>query len=309
MERDITITSMSNSPTAQAELEHAAGPNWRQPFKVEPKTEEAKPEAKVEEPKADEVKTVEAKPEAKAEPKEDDEEPKGRWSKRVDTLTRRLKNLESELAEERRQKSDSARRPEAKTEPVKDPRAPKQEDFKGPTALEDYMRAQVKYELKVEQERQEQETESVRQREAYDAYNEGVRQLRNEVEDFDEVLDSLKNNSPISHTMQVSIIEADNGPEIVYYLAKNPDIREQIYELPLGKQAVEIGRLSLYLEAQKSEGKEPEKPEVKKEIKQSVAPQKPKPISPVGAKTSPVLELDKLSYQDYKLARRRQRAN
>lgn len=62
--------------------------------------------------------------------------------------------------------------------------------------------------------------------------------------DIEDYRDVVKNPSlPITQVMAETAMEMDNGPEVLYYLGKNPDIAEEIAQLSPLRAALELGRI------------------------------------------------------------------
>lgn len=88
--------------------------------------------------------------------------------------------------------------------------------------------------------------------------------------DFEDFVDSVE----VTPVMRDTILDSDTAPELLKYLYKNPEDASRIANLPLHRQAAEIGKLELKIN---------EKPAVKKSSA-------PAPISPIGGKKSGDLE-------------------
>lgn len=131
------------------------------------------------------------------------------------------------------------------------------------------------------------------------SYHDRVKTFAEKKSDFAEVLESV-DDIPASVTVQHIILNSDNGPELAYELAKNPDELRRISELPPIEAARAIGRLESKLASNSSE----EKTEIKKLTKA------PKPLEPVGKSTKGVaaksLDDPSLSQAEYERLRREQ---
>lgn len=126
-----------------------------------------------------------------------------------------------------------------------------------------------------------------------------VESFKKKTADFDDVLSEV-DEIPVSPAVQELILTSDNGPALMYELAKNPEEFERINKLSPLAAARELGRLESKLSAQASEEK---KPEPKKLTKA------PKPIDPVGTgKGSVAKSIDdpNLSFSEYERMRREQ---
>jgi hypothetical protein len=78
---------------------------------------------------------------------------------------------------------------------------------------------------------------------------------------------------PISPVMRDAIFEADNGPEVLYNLWKNPKEMRRIASLRPAAQALELGRLSVRLSTQTPTA--------------TTVSKAPEPIKPVNAGRAP----------------------
>lgn len=68
------------------------------------------------------------------------------------------------------------------------------------------------------------------------------------VEDFEIAFAHPSEGGPqVTQEMAETILEAENGPEMLYHLAKNRDLARQISRLPPLQQARELGRLEARL--------------------------------------------------------------
>jgi hypothetical protein len=99
-------------------------------------------------------------------------------------------------------------------------------------------------------------------------YAEREEKAREKYPDFQDVV--FADNLQITQAMYDTIVAAENGPDVVYHLGKNPDEAARIAKLPPLAQARELGRIEASLAAKEPEGK-----------KVSSAPA---PITPVGGR-------------------------
>lgn len=210
----------------------------------------------------------EASASASGEDTSEDEKPKpkkygGGFQKRISELTAKLR--ESQGQNERLMELIER----SKTDPQDEqPQRDKFEDY------ESYLEARARWAAR-------QEARTVEKRLAEDFDKRTARQAQAQVEsewqsrqeearrryeDFDEV--AFANDLPITDGMAEAIKLAENGPEIAYYLGKNPGEAERISELTGAKAIIEIGRIEERLLAR---------------AKRSGAPP---PVSPVKSKAS-----------------------
>ena len=280
MPGEITLTSTTET---QAALDHAMSDDWQKPFDPEAAQEAAA-----------EADGKEADPEEET---PNPPQPRGNWQKRVDKLTRRSSELQETVerlqAELNGLKSRPADVPAAKQGPAgkplpDDPRFSTYEDYV--EALTDWkMDQKIAADAKAKAEATEKEHAT----NALSEYNKQLEATRAAHADFEDVVESIASgNVQIPDGLQPAIIESGNGPEIVYYLGKHPEVARQLCEMSLPAAAVEIGRISVKLPASRG-GASTAKPK-------SAATTAPTPINPVGARGSAQpTPLDKAPYREF----------
>ena len=104
------------------------------------------------------------------------------------------------------------------------------------------------------------------------AHRERVKSFADKTEDFMDVIEAV-DDIPVSAALQEIIVSSENGPELMYELAKNREEYERIAKLSPLAVARELGKLEVKLAARASE----QKAEPKKLTKA------PQPIEPVGS--------------------------
>jgi hypothetical protein len=109
-------------------------------------------------------------------------------------------------------------------------------------------------------------------------HNERVEEFAKEHEDFHDRLEDVA-DVQLSIAVQEAILSSDNGPALMYELAKDPTELDRIIKLPPIAAARELGRM----EARLAKAETPEKQA--KEITKTKAPE---PIKPVNAKVAAV---------------------
>jgi len=123
-----------------------------------------------------------------------------------------------------------------------------------------------------------------------------VDSAKSEIPDFEEMVGSA--DVVVSNEVRDAIFESEVGPRILYHLAENPDIAEQLQGMTLTRALATIGKLEAKFE--KTE------PQTKPTVGRSKAPA---PINPIKASANgPVTELDSNrqfhgNYQAWKAAR------
>jgi hypothetical protein len=117
---------------------------------------------------------------------------------------------------------------------------------------------------------------------------EKVKEFSKKHEDFNDLMESV-DDVPMSLTVQQVILESENGPELMYELAKNREDYERICKLPAIQAARELGRF---------ETKIFKASETSKETQTTKAPP---PISPVGkGKVVSTKDPGEMPYQEFK---------
>ena len=123
-----------------------------------------------------------------------------------------------------------------------------------------------------------------------------VESAKSEMPDFEDMVGSA--DVVVSNEVRDAIFESEVGPRILYHLAENPEIAEQLQGMTLTRALATIGKLEARFE--KAE------PQTKTTVGKSKAPA---PINPIKASANgPVTELDSNrqfhgNYQAWKAAR------
>lgn len=131
-------------------------------------------------------------------------------------------------------------------------------------------------------ERDKQEAERKRlaeEAEKHKSWADKVNKAKSQLPDFDDMVAS--SDVAVSNEVRDAILESDVGPQVLYYLAENPEFAASLANMSSLKALREIGKLEAKLE--KSEPKQ----EVKTVAAKSNAPE---PISPLRA-TSAVADV------------------
>ena len=312
MEHEFTVASTTDSQEA---VDHAAGIKSAEPVVevqvVDPPVSEITPPV-VEKP-GEAKPVVEPKPEA----------PKNGYEKRIGKLTAKNYSLENEnTALKERLDAIEARLNESATKTAKEEtpaeaveKEPQPNDF---GTYEEYVKAAVSFGAKAvakelfetqkqaETAKQQESAKATQQAElqaTFDSYNKQVSEIRGRIDDFDEVVGASTATFP--QAAQFAIMEQDNGADIVYHLAQNPEICEELNKLinkPLAI-AARIGKLSMQLA--KEDGVASATPVTPATPKRPVS-KAPAPVTPVaGSGTKAEIPLGDLEYQEYKAQRQR----
>lgn len=197
-------------------------------------------------------------------PEPQEGEPEGQRPKKGGWI-RRIERLESQNDELVRQNAELMKLLAGK--PAGEPAQPK--DGKPQPAnfqtYEDYVEALADWKLEQRMASVDQRVSQSTVEAQYDAKAEESRKLH---PDFDEVL-AENGNIDIHPDVRRAVLEADNGPEVAYYLASNPEIAESLLSMSLHRAIGKIGAISASLSKPQPPARKP----------RSAAPA---PIEPVG---------------------------
>ncbi len=200
---------------------------------------------------------------------------------RIDEITRarREAEREREFWKNEALKGREEKPPEP-SRPSLGPSRPTLDQFETTVAYEDAL-------LNWHERKKEVETQVTRQQVAHDeslrTFNQRSRKLREENEDFDEVIEA-----PVfSPVMRLALLNSENGPAVAYHLGRpeNRDEADRIRRLPIEMQPYELGKLETKLLL------------IKQTKKVSGAPP---PIKPVGmAGGSPEVDTSKMTTAEW----------
>jgi hypothetical protein len=237
---------------------------------------------------------AETEAESQTAPESTEEKPSKR-SQKIKRLAEKLTTAERER-DEWREKFESSQRgrteqPEKKESA--DPYAypvpkPKASDFPNPQdfveALTDWKSDEREYRNALKAQAEEAQAT---QREVFQEYNHRVAEARGEYEDFEKVVG--QSDLKIWPEVQQALLVHENGPDIVYYLAKNPEIAEKLGEMPPARAVAEIGKIAVEMQT-------PSAPKAKP---------KPPVIHPVGGTTKvEIADRTNMSHAEWKRQRR-----
>lgn len=172
---------------------------------------------------------------------------------RIDELTR----LRRDAERDRDQWRDFAQRQQAQPEPAKEPEQPEV-----PKSLADFNYDEAQYRdhlFGIAEKRAEkaaegvaskwhQEQQALVNRQTFEAR---AAKFSQTVDDYE----SVANYAPISDQVASIVMDFEDGPELAYYLGKNPDVATRISGLSERMASAELGRISNRLSSQKSKPK------------------------------------------------------
>ncbi len=204
----------------------------------------------------------------------------------ADAATRR-----AEAAEARAKELEAKLAPKPKAEDTE----PKASEFTDPFEYADKRSEWAVREALRNREKAENEAKAKAESEkTTKAWQERIAKAKADIPTFEDDLQS--SDLAVSDDVRDAIIESDLGPQILHYLAVNPEVAEKLNGMN-GKQALkEIGRLEVRLE-----------PKAEKEADDEPKPRKradlPEPIVPIKAKAANSSDGEGLSYAEYRAKR------
>ncbi len=224
---------------------------------------------------------------------------KSGFKRRIDKLNARVAERERELdywkAEALKQKQSG----DPVKEDIKSVQAtgkPNPENF---DSHADYVEALTDWKVDQKYSAQKQEEEKSKfqteQQKAVQAYSERAKSFSEKVADYDEVISSV-DDIMVPSAIQNLIVQAANGPELAYEMAKDRDNLARICKLPILEAVFEIGSIKARISSKGSEEK----------IINKKTTAAPAPIVPVGkGKGAIVKSLDdpNLSQSEYERLR------
>jgi hypothetical protein len=201
---------------------------------VEDKVEEVKekPETKTEDPEASET-TEKTEDTTEEQPKK-----KGGFQKRINQLTRTVRELERAIENERMERQKPS-------EPEKgEPQLSDYDDW-GKYA-KDVAKWEVKNAKTEIETSQNREVNRVLRQKAEDTFKERMGAYSEKHEDFQELVEEI---APLIKGAALdALLETKDAPEIIHHLAKNPEEAERLSTLSPLAAAREIGRIEARLE-------------------------------------------------------------
>lgn len=210
---------------------------------------------------------------------------KGGFQRRIDKLNARYTAAQSEIEHWKAMALKSAGET-PKPGSVETKQAPSTEGKPTPEKFEnytDYAEAladwKVEQKLKARDEAQAKSKLETEQKTKLQTYAEREKAFAAKTEDYQDVLENV-DDIRISPAVGQLLVESENGPELAYELAKDKKEYARINALPPLAAAREIGKIESRIASFASEAK---KPETKKTTNA------PKPISPVGKGSAPVV--------------------
>lgn len=214
---------------------------------------------------------------------EDKPKKKGGFQRRIDKLNAKHAAAQQEVeywkSQALKDKAASEPKEASKVESKSPSNSDDEPDPEHFESHKEYVKAVTKWTINQDKKATQAEAERSKllseQEKMVKSYQERVKSFSEKASDFQEVIESV-DDIKTSVTVQQIILNSDNGPELAYELAKNPDELKRISALPPLEAARAMGRLESKLASNTSE----EKTEPKK------LTNAPKPIEPVGSSKS-----------------------
>lgn len=257
-------------------------------------------------PVAEEVKTEPAvaaveTTEAKTQDRDENGKFRNPVQPRIDELTRKARENEREAAYWRQRAESVEALKSAPAAPVK-PTPDKFTDYNEYVeALADF-KADEKVDAKFKAHDEETSKKQALEKRA-STWAEQVAALKSTITDYEEVVQA--SDVPVSDHVKAAIEDSDKGAELVYHLAKHPEVAERLNKLGELGAAREIGRIEASLT-------KPETTELVEETDEPAPVRKttsaPPPAKPLSSGRSTATDLAKLGMDDYVKQRKSQGA-
>lgn len=282
------------------------------------------PESQAEKAERENSEKAKAKEAAKSEADEDDlddddegddDEPKAgdkaRKPKRGG-FQKKIARLEAEIAALKNGQSGTKSETSTKSETPKAAEKPKPEDFQ---TWDDYNEALTDWKVdqklakRDEDSRTAEKTENFKksQKTKAERYEQGVAEVKemDGYEDFDEVIEDY--DGPLTIGMQQALLDSEIGPQVAYYLAKNPKEAEKLSKMSLIELNKAIGRIEAKIEKSSNDDPGEGDEDEGKAKKAAKTTKSPPPISPVKASAKSKKDPDDQSYEEYLQERQKRR--
>lgn len=226
---------------------------------------------------------------------------RGGFQARIDKLTWEKNQREREAEYWRQRAMETAKPAEPPKPPEPPPTMPTLEsvgydEAKYQAALVEFARAEARRETEAILTRREQEAQ---QRAKEQSFRQREANVRAKYDDYE----SVAYYAPLSDTVVEMVKESEEGPELAYYLGKNPEIAKTISQLPERAAARELGRIEQKLAMQRETAAKPvaaPKPQV------SEAPPPPPKIEAVEPDTRKSIYDDSMSVDEWMALRNKQ---
>lgn len=174
----------------------------------------------------------------------------------------------------------------------------------GKTAsLDDFLEARDAWKEARDAQKAEREAIAEYQTGVQSAYQEKVETFKAGVEDWDEVVGQEIDLPP---GVGPAILELDNGPEVAYFLGKNPKVTQKLNELSPFLAVAEVGRIAARLEKTPVPLQETNNIATRSPDRQPTVSKAPAPITPLkggGIRTTKDISSPDIPYDEYRKIR------
>lgn len=226
---------------------------------------------------------------------------KGGFQRKIEKLTQEAEFWREQALKNPQKQSDSR-----ETRPTEE-KVPKLDDF---DSYDEYVRADARYQARQEVKKTLDERDQTARHESLKAekakriegYHERENTARERYADFDDVVSG--SDAPMTEAMRDAVLESDMGPEVVYYLAQNPEKAAAMTKMGVTALNREVGRIEAMIEKQPSESEAAPQNSDKRPTK---APAPIKAVNTGTAKTGETYRKD-MSQQEFNAMRARQEA-
>lgn len=212
--------------------------------------------------------------------------------KKTSGFKKRIGKLSKQKAEAERLadywRNEALKKPQTQADPVQTKAAdnsnkPKSDEY---TTHEEFVEALTDWKMAQRDAKAKQTEIKTRHEKQISTHQERVKEFVKAHDDFDDVISDV-DDIPMSMTVQEVILAADNGPELMYELAKSRDEYKRICALPAIAAAREMGKFEAKLQSKSSSV---ESVEIKT---------KPKPISPINAKSAGNKNPEDMTFKEF----------
>jgi len=227
---------------------------------------------------------------------------KGRFSKRIDELTRERYEAQAATAAAQEQAAQLREQlAKIQAQPRPEPEhgtyrlttnapdgAPKRADY---ASDEEWLDARVDWRAEQRDKRNAEQERQQRDQSVHATYMERADHFTAEHPDFNEVVNGIRMAPDVAPGVQAAIMGRPNGAEVAYYLGQNPDVCEELSQMNPADAVAEIGAISYELMPKKTS------PTPVKRV--------PAPLTPVGGSSRVAQNLSDIEDTDAWIARRR----
>lgn len=190
-----------------------------------------------------------------SETEEDDEEnepkrPKNGFKKRIDRFKRKLDRKDEEIEYWRQQALKREKEETQKEEPSSNTQQtgrPSPDEY---DSEDEYFEAltdwKVEERFRKLEEKNEQKKTANSQKELAQAWQERLSKFTENTPDFEEVIEEVE-DIEVPTNLQQAIFESENGPAVMYEMAKRPELIERFAGLSAYQTGIEIGKIEARL--------------------------------------------------------------